>query len=413
MTRYTGSVHVKILIVGSGGREHALAWKLAREGHRVFGAPGNPGIAQEGELLPTTDYMAAARSVQPDLTVVGPEGPLVAGIVDQFRAAGMPIVGPSGENAHLEGSKIHAKEFMQRLGIPTARFFRAGSEQEGIEALKRFDYPVVVKADGLAAGKGVVIAQDRAQAESAVRTLGPRMVIEEFLAGEEASFIALCDGKRALALEPTQDHKAACDGDIGPNTGGMGAYCDGRILTGEQTSQILNQIIQPVVEATSFTGFLYAGLMLTAGVAKVLEFNVRLGDPETQPLMHRLDCEFGEALMRAATGDLNNVTLRWKSDPSICVVLAAAGYPSDPRTGDPITGIERCGGDVFQAGTRMGAGGLETAGGRVLGVTARGKNLSTAIDNVYAAVSRICFKGMHFRTDIGRKGLTRWEETPQ
>ncbi|HLH42337.1 MAG TPA: phosphoribosylamine--glycine ligase [Bryobacteraceae bacterium] len=404
---------MKILIIGSGGREHALAWKLAREGHRVFGAPGNPGIAQEGEILATTDYMAAARSLQPDLTIVGPEGPLVSGIVDQFRAAGMLIVGPSQENARLEGSKIHAKQFMQRLAIPTARFFRAESEQEGIEALRRFDYPVVVKADGLAAGKGVVIAQDRAQAEAAVRTLGPRLVIEEFLTGEEASFIALCDGKTAIALEPTQDHKAVFDGDTGPNTGGMGAYCDGRILTAEQTSQILNRIIQPVIEATRFTGFLYAGLMVAEGAAKVLEFNVRLGDPETQPLMHRLDCDFGEALRRAASGDLKSVKLRWKSDPSVCVVLTAAGYPGEPRTGHPITGIEGCGAEVFQAGTRLGPGGLETSGGRVLGVTARGGSLRSAIDNVYAAVRKIHFEGMHFRSDIGRKGLARWDESPQ
>jgi phosphoribosylamine---glycine ligase len=404
---------MKVLIVGSGGREHALAWKLAREGHRVYGAPGNPGIAQEGEILPTTDYLSVARSVQPDLTVVGPEGPLVAGIADEFRAAGMSIVGPSQENARLEGSKIHAKQFMQRLGIPTARFFRAVSEQEGIEGLQRFDYPVVVKADGLAAGKGVVIAQDRAQAESAVRTLGPRLVIDEFLEGEEASFIALCDGKTALALEATQDHKAVCDRDQGPNTGGMGAYSDGRILTREQTTAILERIIQPVVEATSFTGFLYAGLMMTDGAAKVLEFNVRLGDPETQPLMHRLDCDFGEILLRAARGDLNGAKLRWRSDPSVCVVLAAEGYPGEPRTGDRIAGIEGCGAEVFQAGTRMGADGLETAGGRVLGVTARGEDLRSSIENVYAAVRRISFRGMHFRRDIGRKGLKRWEQAPQ
>jgi len=404
---------MKILIIGSGGREHALAWKLARAGHQVFGAPGNPGIAQEGQILPTTDYLAAAHSLRPDLTVVGPEGPLVAGIADQFRAAGMRIVGPSPENAQLEGSKIHAKEFMQRLGIPTARFFRVESQQEGIEALKRFEYPVVVKADGLAAGKGVVIAQDRAQAESAVRVLGPRLVIEEFLVGEEASFIALCDGKMALPLEATQDHKAVCDGDAGPNTGGMGAYCDGRILTAEQTSAILDRIVQPVVEATSFTGFLYAGLMMTSGAAKVLEFNVRLGDPETQPLMHRLDCDFGEALLRAATGDLRGANLRWKTDPSVCVVLAAAGYPGEPRTGDRIAGIEGCGADVFHAGTRMGPHGLETAGGRVLGVTARGETLRSAIDNVYVAAERIHFGGMHFRRDIGQKGLRRWQETPQ
>src|SRR5579885_941396 len=397
---------MKILIIGSGGREHALAWKLAREGHRVFGAPGNPGIAQEGEILATTDYMAAARSLQPDLTIVGPEGPLVSGIVDQFRAAGMLIVGPSQENARLEGSKIHAKQFMQRLAIPTARFFRAESEQEGIEALRRFDYPVVVKADGLAAGKGVVIAQDRAQAEAAVRTLGPRLVIEEFLTGEEASFIALCDGKTAIALEPTQDHKAVFDGDTGPNTGGMGAYCDGRILTAEQTSQILNRIIQPVIEATRFTGFLYAGLMLTGDGPKVLEFNVRMGDPETQPLMHRLDADFA-AVLTGSGG------LAWHAEPSVCVVMASGGYPGAFEAGKPIRGIEEAeagGATVFHAGTRMGPQGLETAGGRVLGVTASGPDLAAAIGRSYAAVRKIAFAGAHYRTDIGRKGLKRYNK---
>jgi phosphoribosylamine--glycine ligase len=404
---------VKILIIGGGGREHALAWELRRDGHRVFAAPGNPGIAQEGEIVATTDYLAAADSVRPDLTVVGPEVPLVAGIVDRFRAAGWPIVGPTEENARLEGSKIHSKEFMQRLGIPTARFVRAESEQEALGALERFDYPVVVKADGLAAGKGVAIAQDRGQAAASVRSLGPRLVIEEFLTGEEVSFIALCDGTTALSLEATQDHKAICDGDMGPNTGGMGAYCDGRILSGAAMSAIMERVIQPVMHATSFTGFLYAGLMMTPDGPKVLEFNVRLGDPETQPLMHRLDSDFGDILMRAASGDLKGAALRWKSDPSVCVVLAAEGYPGQARTGDRIRGIEACGAEVFQAGTRAGAGGLETAGGRVLGVTARGSDLGAAIGNVYAAVERIHFEGMHYRRDIGQKGLKRWEKAPQ
>jgi phosphoribosylamine--glycine ligase len=322
-------------------------------------------------------------------------------------------VGPTEENARLEGSKIHSKEFMQRLGIPTARFVRAESEQEALGALERFDYPVVVKADGLAAGKGVAIAQDRGQAAASVRSLGPRLVIEEFLTGEEVSFIALCDGTTALSLEATQDHKAICDGDMGPNTGGMGAYCDGRILSGAAMSAIMERVIQPVMHATSFTGFLYAGLMMTPDGPKVLEFNVRLGDPETQPLMHRLDSDFGDILMRAASGDLKGAALRWKSDPSVCVVLAAEGYPGQARTGDRIRGIEACGAEVFQAGTRAGAGGLETAGGRVLGVTARGSDLGAAIGNVYAAVERIHFEGMHYRRDIGQKGLKRWEKAPQ
>jgi phosphoribosylamine--glycine ligase len=401
---------MKILIIGSGGREHALAWKLAREGHRVFGAPGNPGIGQAGEIFNTTDYLGVAASVDPDVTVVGPEVPLVAGVVDQFRAAGRRIVGPSGANAQLEASKIYSKEFMLRTGIPTARFVRTETEEDGIAALDRFDFPIVVKADGLAAGKGVIIAQDRTEAVAAVRSLGPRLVIEEFLVGEEVSFIVLCDGREAVALEATQDHKAVGDGDTGPNTGGMGAYCDGRILSSAAAQAIMDRIVQPVIAATGFTGFLYAGLMMTATGPKVLEFNVRLGDPETQPLMHRLDCNFGDVLSGAASGDLRGAKLRWKSEPSVCVVIAADGYPAKARTGDLITGIEDCGAQVFHAGTRAGAHGLETAGGRVLGVTASGADLAAAIANTYAAVERIHFEGMHFRRDIGRKGLKRWNE---
>ena len=399
---------MKILIIGSGGREHAIAWRLAREGHQIFGAPGNPGIEQVGQVLPTTDYLAASNSIQPDLTVVGPEVPLVAGIVDEFRAAGRKIVGPTRDAAQLEGSKIHSKQFMQRLGIPTARFVRIESTADGVAALAQFGTPVVIKADGLAAGKGVIIAHDRSQAEAAVRSLGPRLVIEEFLKGEEVSFIALSDGKNIVPLEATQDHKAVGDGDTGPNTGGMGAYCDGRILSERDAKTVLDTVIHPVVEATRFTGFLYAGLMMTADGPKVLEFNVRLGDPETQPLMHRLDCPFGDALMASATGNLNGVSLRWKPEPSVCVVLAAVGYPGQVRTGDLITGIDTCGTEVFQAGTKRGPNGIVTAGGRVLGVTASGPNLAAAAANAYAAVEKIHFDGMHYRHDIAQKGLKRW-----
>lgn len=399
---------MKILIIGSGGREHAIAWRLAREGHQIFGAPGNPGIEQIGQILPTTDYLTAANSVDPALTVVGPEVPLVAGIVDEFRAAGRKIVGPTRDSAQLEGSKIYSKQFMQRLGIPTARFVRVESVEDGLAALAQFPTPVVIKADGLAAGKGVIIAHDRAEAEAAVDSLGPRLIIEEFLTGEEVSFIALSDGKNIVPLEATQDHKAVGDGDTGPNTGGMGAYCDGRILSERDARTVLDTVIRPVVDATRFTGFLYAGLMMTSDGPKVLEFNVRLGDPETQPLMHRLDCPFGEALMASATGNLGGVSLRWKPAPSVCVVLAAAGYPGQVRTGDLITGIETCGTEVFHAGTRLGPKGLETSGGRVLGVTASGPNLAAAAANAYTAVQKIHFEGMHYRHDIAQKGLKRW-----
>jgi phosphoribosylamine---glycine ligase len=344
----------------------------------------------------------------PDLTVVGPEAPLVEGVVDRYRGRGLAIVGPTQANAQLEASKIHAKEFMRRLSIPTARFAQVETAADALQSLSKFDYPVVVKADGLAAGKGVVIAQDRAQAEAAIQSLGPRLVIEEFLTGEEVSFIVLSDGRDMVAFDATQDHKAVGDNDTGPNTGGMGAYCDGRILSGVESQHVLDTIIAPVIAATSFTGFLYAGLIMTSDGPKVLEFNVRLGDPETQPLMHRMDCDFGDILMRSATGSLKGGALRSKAEPSVCVVLAAAGYPGQVRTGDAIHGIEDCGAQVFQAGTRIGTRGLETAGGRVLGVTASGADLGSAIGNAYAAVARIHFDGMHYRRDIGRKGLKRW-----
>ncbi len=399
---------MQILIIGGGGREHALAWKLAREGHHISAAPGNPGIAQVGRVIPSTDYAAVAAAIEPDLTVVGPETPLVAGVVDRFCAATRPIVGPNQANAQIEGSKIHSKELMQRLGIPTARFVRVETTESGIAAMNEFEYPVVVKADGLAAGKGVIIAQDRAQAETAIRTLGPKLIVEEFLVGEEVSFIVLCDGKTALSLEATQDHKTIGDGDTGPNTGGMGAYCDGRILTAADSRLVMRTVIEPVIAETGFTGFLYAGLMMTKAGPKVLEFNVRLGDPETQPLMHRMESNFGEILMRAATGDLKGAELKWKPEPSVCVVMAAAGYPGQVRTGDGIEGIENCGAEVFQAGTAMGPSGLETAGGRVLGVTASGQDLAAAVANTYAAVEKIHFEGMHYRHDIARKGLKRW-----
>jgi len=403
---------VKILVIGSGGREHAIAWRLSREGHQIFSAPGNPGIAQVGTIVPSTEYLSVAESVEPDLTVVGPEVPLVAGIVDQFRARGLTIFGPTQENAQLEGSKIYAKEFMRRVGIPTARFVRTESAEAAIQALAHFEYPVAVKADGLAAGKGVIIAHSRAEAESSVYALGPRLVIEEFLRGEEVSFIVVCDGRSVVPLEATQDHKTVYDGDTGPNTGGMGAYCDGRIVSASDNQRILDTIIEPAVRATNFTGFLYAGLMMTADGPKVIEFNVRLGDPETQPLMHRLEGGFGEALLRAATGNLQGTTLQWKREPSVCVVLAAHGYPGQVRSGDPITGIDQAAEretvQVFHAGTKFGPQGLETSGGRVLGVTASGTDLASAVRNTYAAVEKIHFAGMHYRKDIARQGFERW-----
>jgi phosphoribosylamine--glycine ligase len=407
---------VKILIIGSGGREHALAWRLAKEGNTILAAPGNPGIARLGEIIASTDYLDVAERLHPDLTVVGPEAPLAAGIVDAFRSRNLPIVGPTQEMARLESSKIRAKEVMQRLGIPTARFLKAAAADDAIDALARFNFPVVVKADGLAAGKGVIIARNRTEAESAIQTLGSPLILEEFLEGEEVSFIVVSDGRDLVPFEPSQDHKTLNDGDTGPNTGGMGAYCDGRILSAADSQRILESVIQPVIHATAFTGFLYAGLMMTADGPKVLEFNARLGDPETQPLMHRLDSRssLGDVLMRAATGTLSGATLHFNPDPSVCVVLAAAGYPGNVRSGDPIHGLDTTESlkeglaEIFQAGTRIGPHGLETAGGRVLGVTASGPDLRAAIGNTYAAVRGVNFDGAYCRRDIGQKGLKRW-----
>lgn len=374
------------------------------EGHQIVCAPGNPGTAQMGTNIQTTDYLG----IEADLVVVGPEAPLVAGVVDQFRAQGRPIVGPTKEAAQLEASKIYSKEFMRRVGIPTARFARIETPREALTALDQFDYPVAVKADGLAAGKGVIIAQNRSEAEAAVATLGPRLVIEEFLVGEEVSFIVLSDGRNAVPLEPTQDHKAVGDNDTGPNTGGMGAYCDGRILSAEAAGEILDTIIEPAVRSTGFTGFLYAGLMMTADGPKVLEFNVRLGDPEAQALMCRLDDDFAGTLANAAAGKLSVKRLSWKNEPTVCVVMAAQGYPGNVRTGDMITGIDSVSAQVFHAGTRVTERGLETAGGRVLSVTASGASLATAVENAYADVAKIHFDGMHYRHDIAKKGLRRW-----
>jgi phosphoribosylamine--glycine ligase len=345
-----------------------------------------------------------------DLTIVGPEVPLVNGVADAFRAAGRLIVGPGRAAAQLEGSKIYAKRFFAQSGIPTAGFATADTPEEARAALDRFGFPVVLKADGLAAGKGVVIAQDRAEAEAALTQLQGRLVIEEFLRGEEVSFIALCDGRDIIPLAPTQDHKAAFDGDKGPNTGGMGAYCDSGILTDAQTQQILRTVIYPTVDATNFTGFLYAGLMMTADGPKALEFNVRLGDPETQPLMHRMASDFVPLLLAAAEGKLAGARIEWRREPSVCVVMASGGYPGAFETGKPIEGIaaaEATGATVFHAGTRVSASGLETSGGRVLGVTARGDDLRDAIRNAYLAAKNIKFEGLHYRNDIGRKGIAR------
>lgn len=414
---------MKILVIGGGGREHALAWRLRKAPSvtEVIASPGNPGIAQVGRCVPAPEdvagYVDIAEAQKVDLTVVGPEAPLVAGVVDRFRQKGLKIVGPTAAAARLEGSKIFAKQFFQRAGIPTARSVQTRNGQEALVALRRFGMPVVIKADGLAAGKGVVIAEDEKTALRSAEQLGPALVIEEFLQGEEVSFIGLTNGHSIVALAPTQDHKRVFEGDMGPNTGGMGAYCDRRILTAEQTGIIMERIMHRAVaqmakDGTPFTGFLYAGLMMTVDGPKTLEFNVRLGDPETQALMYGFEGDLGELLMQSASGPgaLSISSSAW-SRPSACIVLASYGYPDRTRTGDTITGIEAAeagGAVVFQAGTRRSAERLVTNGGRVLGVTAGGEDLQAALDRAYQAAAKIRFNDMHYRRDIGQKGLARY-----
>ena len=423
---------MKILVLGSGGREHAIAWRLRHSSvSRVFVAPGNPGCAQVAECIPVSSptpvgFLEAARACRADLVLSGPEAPLVDGVADLFEKEGVPFFGPSQAAARLEGSKIFAKQFMKRAGIPTARFAAADSLDEARTALDQFTYPVVVKADGLAAGKGVVICEDRATAEHVLEEMfagrlvgqaGTRVVLEEHLSGEEVSFIGVSDGERIVSLEPSQDHKRIRDNDEGPNTGGMGAYSDSRILTPEKRARIERGIMQRTIdrmreEGAPFRGFLYAGLMMTSRGPMVLEYNVRLGDPETQALLHRMEGDFASLIASAAAGRVDPAALRFRPEPSVCVVLAAAGYPGKPRLGDPITGIEeaeRRGAVVFHAGTQLDNGRLVTAGGRVLGVTHSGATLAEAIANAYRACEAIHFEGMQYRRDIGRKGLARWQ----
>ncbi|MEJ5370011.1 MAG: phosphoribosylamine--glycine ligase [Bryobacteraceae bacterium] len=424
---------MKVLVLGSGGREHAIAWRLRQSPSvsQVFVAPGNPGCATVAECLPiekTTpvDFLQAARACQADLVLSGPEAPLVDGTADLFEKEKIPFFGPTRAAAALEGSKIFAKQFMQRAGIPTARFVAAESLDAARSALDEFTYPVVVKADGLAAGKGVVICEDRRSAELTLESMfagqlvgaaGSRVVLEECLEGEEISFIGVSDGERIVSLEPSQDHKRIFDNDQGPNTGGMGAYSDSRLLTPDERARIETGIMQRAIdrmreEGVPFRGFLYAGLMMTPHGPMVLEFNVRLGDPETQALLHRMEGDFGALVASAAAGRVDPSHLKFRPDPSVCVVLAAAGYPGKPRTGDPITGIEdaeRRGAVVFHAGTKLDGGRLVTAGGRVLGVTASGATLEKAIAAAYHACEAIHFEGMQYRRDIGRKGLRRWQ----
>jgi phosphoribosylamine--glycine ligase len=423
---------MKILVIGSGGREHALTWKLRESAlmEEIYCAPGNAGIAQEAECRPLdvsnpAQILELVNEIKADLTVVGPEAPLVAGVVDEFKRGGRMIVGPTQAAARLEGSKIFSKQFMQRHSIPTARFKVAESFDRAVKALTEFGLPVVIKADGLAAGKGVVIAHTREEAEKTLdefmrqRSLGAageRVILEETLVGEELSFIVLTDGGAILPLVPTQDHKAVFDNDQGPNTGGMGAYSEDSILDESLRAEIIRNIVAPTLigmaaEGTPYQGFLYCGLMLTAQGPKVLEYNVRMGDPEAQPIVMRLRSDLVELLVALSEGRLAALEPHWSPNPSVCVVLASKGYPGKPEVGKIITGIDAAethgGVKVFHAGTKFENFQLLSTGGRVLGVTATAEDLPRAIACAYAAISKINFVGMHYRRDIGAKGLRR------
>ena len=425
---------MKLLVIGSGGREHALAWKLAQSPRvaEVIVAPGNAGTAREGKCrnaaVKATDIDGLLRLAQDEgiaLTVVGPEQPLVAGVVDAFRAEGHRIFGPTAAAAQLEGSKAYAKDFLQRHGIPTA-FYEVHTDIDAALAFVRAKgAPIVVKADGLAAGKGVIVAMTLAEAEAAVRDMlegnafgdaGARVVIEEFLDGEEASFISMVDGRTALPMATSQDHKRVGDGDTGPNTGGMGAYSPAPVVTDAVHARVMAEVVNPTVagmiaDGIPFTGFLYAGLMIDAsGAPKVIEFNVRFGDPETQPVMLRLQSDLVELVEAAIDGRLHQTRAQWDARPSLGVVMAARPYPETPVTGEVISGLDAVPptAKVFHAGTALdAAGNVLSAGGRVLCVAALGESVSAAQANAYAGVEAIHWASEFHRSDIGWRAIER------
>jgi phosphoribosylamine--glycine ligase len=423
---------MKVLVIGSGGREHALAWRIrqSKRVDEVIVAPGNAGTAREPGLrnadVAVTDIdglLALARAENVDLTVVGPEGPLVAGVVDRFRAAGLKCFGPTRIAAQLEGSKAFTKDFLRRHNIPTAAYEVFTDLEPALAYVRRRGAPIVIKADGLAAGKGVVVALTLADAEQALRDMlgahafgdaSARVVVEEFLEGEEASYIVMSDGTHFVPMATSQDHKRRDEGDLGPNTGGMGAYSPAPVVTPDVERRILDEVIRPTLEGMAaegapFTGFLYAGLMIGRdGAPKVIEFNVRFGDPETQPIMLRLESDLPELVLAALDGALEGKSARWDPRPAIGVVVAASGYPAKVRTGDPIEGLDAPFGEgvkVFHAGTREENGKALSAGGRVLTVCAIGEDLEAARDRAYAAVRKIRLEGSFFRRDIGHRAL--------
>jgi phosphoribosylamine--glycine ligase len=424
---------MKVLVIGGGGREHALAWKLSlsKRSERVFVAPGNAGTSAESgvENVPIAaddlDALADfARDHAIGLTVVGPEAPLVAGIADRFHALDLPIVGPTEAAAELEGSKAFAKDFLARHKIPTAEYRAFESIDPALAWVRERGAPLVIKADGLAAGKGVIIARDTDTAERAVRDIlggafggaGARVVVEDFLDGEEASFICLVDGRTAIPLPSSQDHKTRDDGDTGPNTGGMGAYSPAPVVTDAVHERIMREVVEPTVagmaaEGRPINGFLYAGLMIGAdGAPRVLEFNVRGGDPETQPILMRLTSDAVDLFEAAANGRLGSVEPRWDKRAALGVVMAAGGYPEHYRKGDAIKGIDGIDADdvkVFHAGTSREGDEVRTAGGRVLCVTALGRDVAAARERAYAAVAGIDWPHVHYRRDIGHRAIDR------
>jgi phosphoribosylamine--glycine ligase len=424
---------VNILVVGGGGREHALVWRLRQspEVEKIWCAPGNGGIESLAECVPVkaddvAGLVSLAEQLRPDLTVVGPEAPLVGGIRNKFECRHMRLVGPSQRDARLEGSKIYAKQFMDRYGIPTPTLYGDfESPLEAIRALDAVDWPVVVKADGLCAGKGVLVAETRPEAEAFIRCLmqkhelgpgGSRVLLEHAVKGDELSYIVLTDGRSFVPMAPTRDHKRVFDGDRGPNTGGMGAYTMDGMISPRYESLIVKDIVQPTIaglceEGVPYTGFLYFGLMLTAHGPMVLEYNCRLGDPETQPIMMRMDFDLAAAFEAVASRKLDRFKPAWKPGASVCVVMASGGYPDAFDTGKRIMGLEEAAAlpdvAVFHAGTKREGDSIVTSGGRVLGITASADSLPHAIHTAYEAASKIHFDGAHYRRDIGAKGDLR------
>jgi len=428
---------MNVLIIGGGGREHALAWKVAQSQRvsQVYVAPGNAGTALEPKVsnieIAVEDIdglIHCAQDKQVDLTIVGPEAPLVLGVVDVFQAAGLRCFGPSQAAAQLEGSKAFTKDFLARHRIPTAAYQSFTEITPALDYIRQHGAPIVVKADGLAAGKGVVLAQSATEAEQAVRDMltdgtfgeaGQRVVIEEFLQGEEASFIVMVDGEHILPMASSQDHKARDNGDQGPNTGGMGAYSPAPVVTPELHRRILREVIKPTVkgmasEGHPYTGFLYAGLMISAdGTPKVLEYNCRFGDPEAQPIMLRLQSDLVDLCEAALKGQLDRITADWDSRAALGVVLTAAGYPGAYRKGDVISGLpvaEQEGTRLFHAGTAQKDGKVVTAGGRVMCATALGETVSLARKQAYQLARKICWDGVYYRTDIGYRAVAREQE---